>query len=740
MEPQVCVPLFATLAKFSRLEDAPMVSLNTINLVALSALLTCSSLAAEESDGDTRPSDSQLELLDEITVTGSRETRSAFDEPASVTVIQKSDLERQNALGNFVDAFAEVQGVSVQKTAQGQGSPFIRGFTGFLNLLLIDGVRFNNSIVRSGPNQYWATIDPLSADAIDVVRGPGSTLYGSDAAGGTVNVLTRGTALAGAAAINGALTYRGAEAENSSIGHTELGGRTERIGWRIGASHKDFGDFEAGGDTGRVENSSYDEAGADAKLSIDLGTSDRLTFVGQRFEQNDVPRTETTIFSKSFEGTSVGTELQRDHDQGRSLAYARYSRLRDRGALQEAMFTLSYQDTEEERDRIRGNGRIDLSGFDVNTWGAQAQLRSESSWGRFTYGFDAYRDSVDSFRRDFNADGSLRGVSIQGAVADDAEYETLGVFVQNQFSLFQDALSLIVGARWNRHALDARAVEDPVTGKQIGIEDDWSAVVGSLRALWRVDRKGASHWHVFGSLAEAFRAPNLSDVTSFDATSAIETPTLDLEPENYLTLELGAKRRTGKSSISASAFRTRIDDQIVQSPTGRFVDGTPEVQKSNVGDGYVQGVEFAGRGFVTSRYEVLVNGSWTEGRVDQIRFLSNGSAEEIRAPVSRLVPLVANLGVRYHASTGRYWLGTHVTAFSKADKLALRDVTDRRRIPPGGTPGFVVLDLRGAVTLFDGRARLSFALENVFDEDYRIHGSGQNMVGRNLVFGLGWDF
>ena len=79
----------------------------------------------------------------------------------------------------------------VQKTANGHGSPFIRGFTGRQNLLLVDGVRLNNSTFRSGPVQYWNTVDPLSIDHIELIKSQGSVLYGSDAVGGTLNAFTK---------------------------------------------------------------------------------------------------------------------------------------------------------------------------------------------------------------------------------------------------------------------------------------------------------------------------------------------------------------------------------------------------------------------------------------------------------------------------------------------------------------------------------------------------------------------
>jgi len=81
--------------------------------------------------------------------------------------------------------------VQVQKTAHGHGSPYVRGFTAFRNLLLIDGIRFNNSIFREGPNQYWATIDTYAIDRLELIYGSGSTLYGSDATGGTLNLFTK---------------------------------------------------------------------------------------------------------------------------------------------------------------------------------------------------------------------------------------------------------------------------------------------------------------------------------------------------------------------------------------------------------------------------------------------------------------------------------------------------------------------------------------------------------------------
>ncbi len=686
----------------------------------------------EDAEGDSAQDSTIFSAT--ITVTASREERDSFDEPATVESVGYDDITTRKKVGNLVDTFGEMAAVSVQKTAQGQGSPFIRGFTGFQNLLLIDGVRFNNSILRSGPNQSWATIDPLTSSRIETVKGPGSVLYGSDAVGATVNVISRQLPVTDEPFVTGEVSSRWAEAEDAALLRAEVMGSTRGgLSYLVGGSIKDYGDFRAGSEIGTVEGSAYDEHGVDAKLQYQPTDDSELTLLFQSFSQNQVPRTETTLLSKSWRGTVPGRELRRDHDQDRSLGYLRYSKSGLGPRIDAAEITFAYQNTDESRIRVRDSGRSDLSGLSVDTWSGQVQLKSQSRWGRFTYGVEFAHDSVDSFRTDFNADGSVRGVRIQGAVADDASYDLLGIFAQDEITLADRRLTLIFGGRFSSQRLDAGRVEDPETGEEISLDGDWSAVVGSVRALWRPDPDGSDRWRLFASVAQAFRAPNLSDVTSLDATSAVETPTPGLEPEKYLGLEAGIKHRSSRSALTASVFHTLIDDQIVQSPTGRFIDGTPEVQKDNVGDGFVQGVEVSASFRPRRTIELWGNVSWMEGQVDQFLFTDDGQGVEVREPVSRLVPWMSHWGVRYHSRSRSWWLELHGTAFSKADKLALRDVTDRRRIPPGGTPGFTAVGLRGAVELKGGQLTLAAGIENLFDEDYRIHGSGQNMPGRNLV-------
>ena len=136
------------------------------------------------------PTAAAQDLLDPLIVTASRSSQASSDVAYSTEVLDDSFL-RDNSRRSLPEALQYTPGVLVQKTAHGHGSPFIRGFTGRQNLLMVDGIRINNSTWRSGPVQYWNTVDPLSIERIELVRSQGSVLYGSDSAGGTLNALTK---------------------------------------------------------------------------------------------------------------------------------------------------------------------------------------------------------------------------------------------------------------------------------------------------------------------------------------------------------------------------------------------------------------------------------------------------------------------------------------------------------------------------------------------------------------------
>lgn len=682
--------------------------------------------------------------LEPIVVTATRLDKDVYETPYTGYSIPSETLLNETMSRTIPDALREVPGVMVQKTSYGQGSPYMRGFTGFRTLFLIDGIRLNNSVFREGPNQYWNTVDPYSLEGLEIIMGPASVLYGSDAIGGLVNAKTLRPSYRDGSGyhFSGRGLYRWSEAENSHTARAQLSATYEK-GWGIvsGFTLKDFGDLEGGEEVGLQRKTGYEEWDGDIKLEHFFSPDSRITLAYQTVDQDDVWRTHTTEYGISWEGTQIGADHARILDQGRDLIYLQYGK-RDRGSIvNELKLSLSYHSQDEEQYRLRttgGNLRSEIQGLDVNTLGISTQMASRSRFGNWTYGMEYYRDKVRSHRKDYNGDvrqgGTLRSVSIQGPVADDATYDMLGVYIQDDIPATQ-ALDLVLGARYNYMEADADKVQDPVTGDQISVHDHWNAVAGSMRALYRLDTE--NHYHLFGGISQGFRAPNLSDLTRLDTarSNEIETPSPDLEPEKYITYEIGLKTRHQTLSSQLVYFYTDIQDMIVRAPTGRIIGGNYEVTKKNAGDGYLQGVELSFTWSFTRQIGAFGSFSWQDGEVEGY---PTSSPNQEKEPISRLMPATVQTGIRWKP-TAASWLEGLLVIADEQHNLSASDRADMQRIPPGGMPGYEIITFRGGWEI-NPYITLSAALENLTDEDYRIHGSGLNEAGRNLILTLDCRF
>jgi len=694
--------------------------------VVLVALVACGAAGGEPAKEDRIP---------EIIVTATRHEMEVFDVPYSATLFREWDIRTRQMSRTVPEILTEEPSIMVQKTGRGQGSPFIRGFTGFHTLFLIDGIRLNNSVFRDGPNQYWATVDPLLVSRLEVVKGPSSVLYGSDAIGGTVNVITRGReTFPEGFHWDRRIYYRFATADNSKTGRAEISGTLDHtLGFLFGFSLRDFGDLEAGQGVGRQPKTGYDERSCDARIDYFLDRDNRFVLGFQRHRQDDAWRTHKTIYGVSWHGTTVGSEKERVLDQSRDLAYVQYHG-RNLGLFFEtASVSLSYQVQGEERFRIKSNGQSDRQGFTVRTLGLWAQFSSDTPLGLLTYGAEFYRDNVRSFKRKYNADGTLKSIGIQGPVADDATYDLLGIFIQDEFPILEN-LEATVGLRYTYARADADSVQDPVTGEEISLSDSWDNAVGSARLLYHA----GEHWNIYGGVSQGFRAPNLSDLTRLDTarTNEIETPSPGLDPERFISCEIGLKADYERWSVQIAYFYTAIRDMIVRFPTGRIVEGDAEVRKANVGDGFVHGVELQGEFRLDRKWSLFSGLAWQQGEVDT--FPTSAQVEE-REPMSRIPPLTALIGARWRHPSGRLWFEAVARMADKQDRLSPRDKTDTQRIPPGGTPGYAVFDIRGGVKVNENLT-VSAAVENILDTAYRIHGSGLNEPGRNFIVSADWRF
>ncbi|MDJ0522406.1 MAG: TonB-dependent receptor [Planctomycetota bacterium] len=675
----------------------------------------------------------------ETAVTPTRGRLEMLRVPHTVTVVTNEEVRIRRAARSLSGALQGLPGVLVQKTGPLQHSPFIRGFTAYNNLMLIDGIRLNNSAFRSGPNQYWATVDSLSVERFEVLRGPYSVLYGSDAIGGTVNVIPfQRTSFEPGRHTDHNVYTRYSTAEDTWFARVQTEGNQDGFGWAAGLTRKTYGNIESGG--GKLPNTGgIDEWDADVRFDNKFGRYWTLSAGWQHVRQYNAPRTERTVFAVPFAGSSVGSELARDYDQERDLVYAKLAF--DAGnpcctPISRGHVAVSYHRQAEERYRLRTGDREDFQGFTVDQFGVQAQLTSPTRWGTFTYGAEYYHDEVDSFRRNFTG-GVPGGPVIQGPLGDDGSYDLFGVYVQDHITF--GCWEVMGGVRFTYAAAEAKRVDNPAVagsdpttpGNIIAVENDWTNVSGKLRAIYHMNRR----WSVYGGVSQAFRTPTLHDLTSLESTSVVETPAPDLEPEKYVSFELGVKTEQQRLRAGLAGWYTILDDTIIRSPTGNLIGGVPEVRKDNIGDGWVAGIDFDFSWRASLDWTWFGTLSYMDGEVDQL----DTAGTLVRRPVSRVKPLALWTGVRYAPVCSCFWAQADVEYSARADKLSLRDETDTRRIPPGGTPSWTTLNLRAGARLFE-RVSVSLALENLLDENYRIHGSGQNEPGRSLVFALDLDF
>jgi hemoglobin/transferrin/lactoferrin receptor protein len=679
------------------------------------------------------------EILPPLEVTAARIGQSLAEAPYSVNVIPSAVLE-ERSVRSLPEALAENPGVMVQKTANGQGSPYIRGFTGYRTLALIDGVRYNSSVYRDGPNEYFSLIDHHTLDRIELLQGPASVQYGSEAVGGTLQLFTRESSFQeeenGKTFAHGSQSYRWSSAEHSHVSRTTaetgVGGNW---GLLLGFTRADFGDVDAA-NLGRQKKTGYDQYGFDARADWRISENWQLTLNHQNSAQDDVWRTHSTVFGESFSGTTVGTDLRRLKDLAHSLDYLKLTGADLHSAIDAATFTLSYQTWDENADRVKSDRSRQLESLDSRMWGADLQLESLIGENRLIYGADFYQERVDSARRDFLPDGSLDQIRIQGPVGDDSRYTLAGAYVQGIVPL-GSRTEITAGTRITRAEADIGAFEDPATGASASFEDSWNDSVSSLRISHRPEE--TSPWMFWSGLSQAFRAPNLADLSRYGDSRSDETEiaATDLDPEEFLTWELGVKGEQGPFSATATAYWTFIDDYITSTPTGRIIGWQTEVTKRNSSNGDIIGLELTSQYRLHDQWTLNGNLTWLRGNLESPTDAT--STQTSSEPLSRVQPLTANLALRWDSPERKWWGEFACTLASDADRLSRADAQDTQRIPPGGTPGYALLGLYAGYSPNE-HFSAHVALENLLDQAYRVHGSGSNEPGFGLTTGITLSF
>ena len=655
-----------------------------------------------------------LRLADAVSVTATRDEREAFDVPRSVSVVPETELLRTTPR-TAAEALTRAPGVFVQKTNHGGGSPFVRGLVGNQVLVLVDGIRLNNSTFRYGPNQYLATVDPGSVNRFEVLRGSGSVQYGSDALGGVINVRSRDPLLSAGGVlptigVTGRLMSQGME---QSI-RLNLGVEAPAVAVAGNVAVRNFGDLVAGGGLGVESPSGYVETDVDIRGVVKAGRSTTMTVAYDHVYQDDVPRWDQ-VAQRGYSRYAFDPQV-------RQFAFARLDQSRTGSWLSGLTVTTAWIRSRERRERQRvGSSTLTTEQDIVSTYAVTAEVRSTPLQGlTIVAGAELYDDRVDSWRVDSDSSAGT-SVSMRGLFPDDA-----GALFAAGFGLAsyrKGRFGADVGARYTWTRVTA---EDPVFGN---VDVSPGAWVGSGAFAYDLVN-GIS---AYGSVSQGFRAPNLDDLSTLGLFDfGVEIPAGQLEPERSLSMEVGTKLRGARIAAALAVFRTNLSDLIdrrrvpVPPIAPPFPGEDRYYQRTNVGEAYVRGIEGEAEWRIFPRTTLFGHVAYTFGQ--------NTTANE---PMRRVPPLNGLLGLRYEGARG-WWLQATLQAAGLQDRLAAGD-RDDHRIPPGGTPGWQVADLFAGLPI-GRRSSLSFGALNLFNQAYRTHGSGIDGYGRSAWVGLDTRF
>lgn len=689
--------------------------------VLLSGLIVCPVVFGQDA---TMPE--TVELAETVVVATGHETLK-METPYVIQEVNEDEMRLRLQAPTLMDSLDSVPGVMLQKTGHGMTSPFLRGFTSQRTVLIADGLRLNNSFLREGPNQYWNQVDPFFYTNLEVMMGPASVLYGSDAVGGVVYAtstpLTRGLAGDRLQWNGGNAVFRYSTAEDSFSEHIEgEAALNDRLTMRLGLTRQVFGTLKTGDNT-KNPHTGYEQWGGNVRLAYWLNDDETITLGYDHFDQDNVDRVHRTIYHQDFHGTlskGSASDQARMYDQDRYTAFASYTLRNGEGFLEEIDARIFYSRFEEYYVRYRASKADQYRPTELDTAGMRLRLQTPADFGTWNYGLEVYHDWVNSEGYNIAADGS-RQDNIQGLVADDSTYLMVGAFIQNEARL-AEKLTMTTGLRYDYAKLAAGTVNfDGVEGRMKG---HWQSVTASLRLMYRFFDK--DQLNVFTGVSQGFRAPNLSDATrEDDFGGGDESPTADLDAERFLTLEAGLKHRGEKTRLELTYYYTFMEDRI-----GRLKGADGEGTKKNLDNGYIQGIECSGEYRPIDNIGIFGMIAWQYGSEDTYnnRTVTMGTGDY---PMSRMHPLMGEVGVRFQTPEKRFWAECAVRMADRQERYALAEETDNR-FPPNGTPGYATVHLRGGARLTD-TTDLALALENLFDKAYRIHGSGINEPGRNLI-------
>lgn len=699
--------------------------------------------------------------LEQVVVTANRWSQSSREVPAKVTVISAKDIAFQNPQ-TAADLLSISGEVFIQKSQQGGGSPMIRGFSTNRLLISVDGVRMNTAIFRSGNLQNVISLDPFAIASTEVLFGPGSVMYGSDAIAGVMSfrTLTPELATGAKSVVSGSAVGRYSSANSERTGHVDV-----NIGWKKWAlltslSHNTFGDLQMGTHgpneylrpeyVERVENEDRVVINPNPRVQRPTGYSQLNLTQKVRFKPS-----ERWDFNYGFHYSNASDYARYD----RLIRYRRglprsaewnygpqtwlmnnlsMSHVASGGVYDQMTARLAHQFFEESRiDR-------DLTGTQRRTTQENVQAFSANidfdkritGKQRVFYGLETVYNDVVSTATNVNID---TGTAEPGAPRyPKSNWASYAAYLTYQLKA-SDRVTVQAGARYNQFLLNSQFETTfypfPFTTANINN----GALTGSLGVVYNPTES----WALSANLSTGFRAPNVDDIGKvFDSSpGAVVIPNPALNAEYACNAEVGLARIIGHAlKIDVTAYYTLLNNALVRrnfTLNGRdsivYNGELSQVQAiQNAANATVYGLQAGIDLTLPAGFRLSSQFTYQQGDEE----LDDGTTSPLRhaAPwfgITRLSYTTKKLRAEIYGVYNDNVANSKLAQDEQGKDYLYAVNADGKPY----SPGWYTLNVKTQYRL-NSYLSINAGVENLTDQRYRPYSSGIAAPGRNFIFAL----
>ena len=685
--------------------------------------------------------------------------------PNQVEIIDQKEIEFQN-FQTTAEMLSNSGKLFVQKSQQGGGSPSIRGFEASRVLLLVDGIRMNNLIFRAGHLQNVITVDENMLGNVGIFYGPSSTLFGSDALGGTVNMNTKKANYLSKAkkSFTGAINTRyGSVNEEKSVAF-DLNFAKENFASLTIFSYNDFGDlkmgekkYHNGGFFG--ERPTYVETvnGVDVVVANDNKYVQKFTGYKQYnvlqklayktnagFEHQlnlqfstttDVPR-----YDRLSETTGSGLKHAEWYYGPQQRILGIYSLSKEKAFLNSNMtFNLAYQNVKESRHNRRfGNYNLQHREEDVTIYSATLEMERKFSRGELFYGFESYFETLNSsaYAQNINT-GVISGLDSRYPNGDN------NMFRNDLYVSYNENISTKtfwnIGGRVGYTTLKSSINNDAYFSLPFNTISQGNLTYSGTLGI---KHNASANFAIKGNISSGFRVPNIDDLAKIFESGGgyLVVPNEDLKPEKSVTADLGIEIQSDSKKVKFenTYFYTRLFDAIVtdnftyQGQSEIMYDGTLSqvLANQNQGKAFITGISTNFYAQLIPQLDFNASFNYTLGRIIE---------DEGNQPLDHIAPYYGKVGLTYKVS--KVNLEAYLLYNGKKDikDYYLNGEDNEQYAPNGGMPAWETYNFKMSVSPFEN-ATLYAGCENILDTQYRVFASGINAPGRNIYGGIKYQF